>query len=891
MATTHAYKRKEQHRGRKKSHSKKRDTRKSTFGEIEKTKEYTILWLYDNAISQQDDYDISKVKLRGIVDYLRKISYIDDIRKTKDQNIMLVLSSGTLEKHFVQLTNSVQIRLIYVYQERDDNNSQSNRNELFIECPKVRGPFEDLKELFFTLSKHIRTMTFQPSMATEPPPLTSASKTIERSTSTSYSYVTDWYIHLIRAFQTVPPTRSCKDKFVEECALLYHDNPSILQAIEEFKITYTPDEAIRWYTRDGFLYKVLNRILREKNQQAIQLTHFLIYDLDHQLSNELRTIEQDWMRAETVHLYRGQLMSMEELQQLKKNKGEELFVNSFLSMTTDLAVANMFAGAGAFGPDDPIQSVIFDIEWADFSPKHGLADIHRLSYNGDEGEILLSPTYTVNLLDCVYDEKERVWNAIFTRIPQVDDPLIRISDDERLMRLELTLQHLIEEKDSSDDDDDDTEEMLDPFSDSQDDKFEFTRKFCSAFVEDVPILQRELNLPELCSVTLNDDSSGRFQLKTFRSFTADLFDHGPKILDDMIVTLYDALGGVFKTKGKLMQAYFYYQKASIYDKPQSQTTYTRQSHLAQIHKLNSDYELAWNIFDELMDRTEDVDSFLYEDIALARSDTMTDEAFLQNSYAFLQYCSTYNDDGGDGDEEEELFIDNRVSYVIDAWAELGYRYFYQNHDTKHALDCYMHEQKLSVTNSRSKSPYFNSLIGSCSERMGDVYASENDVEKALKLYQEALDLALQEKFAINWITAARCMCKIGRYRPSHEYEIFYRAFQYLLYGYGKPYIRDTIGKCYMCLSQSLQRYERYQEALKYVKQAISIFLPDPLLLEPLIEKCCQLVIELYRSANNDNTSPPTKEDVLKDRVLLDDEQIKNMLQMTMDELESESKHQ
>ena len=416
-------------------------------------------------------------------------------------------------------------------------------------------------------------MTFQPSMGNELPPLTSASKTIERSTSTTYSYVTDWYIHVIRAFQTVSPTRSCKEKFAEECSLLYHDNPSILQAIEEFSTTYTPEDAIRWYTRDGFLYKVLNRILREKNQEAIQLTHFLIYDLDKQLNNELRTTEQDWMRAETVHLYRGQLMSMEELHQLRKNKGEQLFVNSFLSMTTDLAVANMFAGAGAFGRDDPIQSVIFDIEWADFSPKQGLADIHRLSYNGDEGEILLSPTYTINLLDCVYDEKERVWNAIFTRIAQTDDPLIRITDDERLMRLELTLQHLIEEEDSSDDD---TEEVLDTSSDSQDDKFEFTRKFCSVFVEDVPILQRELHLPELCSVTLNDDSSDRFQLKAFRSFTADSLDHGPKILDEMIVTLYDALGSVFKTKGKLMQAYFYYQKASIYDKPQSQTTYTRQ---------------------------------------------------------------------------------------------------------------------------------------------------------------------------------------------------------------------------------------------------------------------------------------------------------------------------
>ena len=411
-------------------------------------------------------------------------------------------------------------------------------------------------------------MTDQISMASELPPLTSASKTVERSTSTTYSYVTDWYINLIHGLEEVPPPRTCKEKFVEECSILYEHNPSVLQTIKEFSNTYAPEDAIRWYTRDGFLYKVLNKVLREQNQQTIQLLHFFIYDLSRQLQNELKRTKQEWMTAtDTVRLYRGQLMSIEELQQLRKNKGEQLFVNSFLSMTTDLAVANMFSGAGAFGPDDPMQSVIFHLDWADSNLKYGAADIHRLSFNGDEGEILLCPTFTVNLLDCVYDEKERVWNASFTRLMPMEDPLIRMSDDERLMRLELTLRHLIEEKDSSDDDD---EEMSDTPSDFED------GKFCSTFVEDVPILQRELNLPELCSITLNNDSSGRFELKTFRSFTADSLDHGPKIDDEMVITLYDALGSVFKTKGKLMQAYYYYQKSSIYDKPQSQTTYTRQ---------------------------------------------------------------------------------------------------------------------------------------------------------------------------------------------------------------------------------------------------------------------------------------------------------------------------
>jgi tetratricopeptide (TPR) repeat protein len=265
---------------------------------------------------------------------------------------------------------------------------------------------------------------------------------------------------------------------------------------------------------------------------------------------------------------------------------------------------------------------------------------------------------------------------------------------------------------------------------------------------------------------------------------------------------------------------------------------------------------------------------------------MSDEEFLRNSRAFIQYCSTYDNNHDD----DESFIDEKTSYVIDAWAELGYKYFYQNHNAKQALECYTREKELSLTDSKSPSAYFNPLIGSCSERMGDIYASNNDTEKALTLYKEALDLSRRETFVNNIMTAARCMCKIGCYNPNHEPKIFHDAFKDLIYGYGKPYTRDTIGKCYVYLARSLQRCERYQEALKYAKQAISIFLPDPLLLERLIDDCCQLIIELHRSINSSNDNVPTKEKLLSDRISLNDEQIKTMLQTTLEELKSETEN-
>jgi tetratricopeptide (TPR) repeat protein len=192
--------------------------------------------------------------------------------------------------------------------------------------------------------------------------------------------------------------------------------------------------------------------------------------------------------------------------------------------------------------------------------------------------------------------------------------------------------------------------------------------------------------------------------------------------------------------------------------------------LAQLHKIHGNYELAWNIFDELMNQTDDEDNFFYEDIAFSRANHMSEQTVLQTTREFLAYCSTSDDD------ETKLYIDDRISYIIDAWAELGYIYFYQCYDTEQALLCYEREKELSLASSQSPSYYFHPLLGSCTERMADVYASNKDIEKALTLYKEALDLSRHNAFAINVMTAARCMCKIGRYSLNYDPELFTLLF-------------------------------------------------------------------------------------------------------------------
>jgi hypothetical protein len=95
--------------------------------------------------------------------------------------------------------------------------------------------------------------------------------------------------------------QEAKRKLVEFCKQEYVGNLNALQVIDEFLREYTKQTAIQWYTRDTFLYRMLNKCLHIHDIEAINKFGFFIKDLyvqlqefDHHKSPEKRL------------LYRGQ---------------------------------------------------------------------------------------------------------------------------------------------------------------------------------------------------------------------------------------------------------------------------------------------------------------------------------------------------------------------------------------------------------------------------------------------------------------------------------------------------------------------------------------------------------------------------------------------------------
>jgi hypothetical protein len=78
-----------------------------------------------------------------------------------------------------------------------------------------------------------------------------------------------------------------KNEMICECLAQYDDDIVEQIKIEDFQSNYKEKKAIWWYTRDCFLYRLLNKALRTENINIIFKFRFFIRELFYQLKNEL----------------------------------------------------------------------------------------------------------------------------------------------------------------------------------------------------------------------------------------------------------------------------------------------------------------------------------------------------------------------------------------------------------------------------------------------------------------------------------------------------------------------------------------------------------------------------------------------------------------------------
>jgi len=236
-----------------------------------------LFWFLPSSAEHQynlDNFHALKTIINDVRICDENDTYADQLTSLTDETVFVILESGCT-KLLDDLLLLQSIRFIYLRE--PCHHPQTLR---------IRGVFRDEHELRVQLQKDVKM-----AMESGTHLCIAANGDLKRS-HTSFQNLQNnnenfiflqYLLQIILAIQG--PKENGHHDLIEECRLIYQDNPKQISVINEFEQDYEPDYCIWWYTRDSFLYKMINQALRTENIAIIWKFRFFIRDLYHQLKN------------------------------------------------------------------------------------------------------------------------------------------------------------------------------------------------------------------------------------------------------------------------------------------------------------------------------------------------------------------------------------------------------------------------------------------------------------------------------------------------------------------------------------------------------------------------------------------------------------------------------
>ena len=180
-----------------------------------------------------------------------------------------------------------------------------------------------------------------------------------------------------------------------------YDKEADIKVINEFECDYSEEHALWWYTRNSFLYLMLNEALRKQEIDILFLFRFFVRDIYEKLKEK--------QCSSPVRVYRGQLLSTNEVQNLQNSVGDFISINSFFSTSINPNKAREFISNDS-NISDGLERVLFDI---DAYPHHvstkPFADISSDSEFKSEVEILFMIGAIFQIKKIYYQDEDRIW--------------------------------------------------------------------------------------------------------------------------------------------------------------------------------------------------------------------------------------------------------------------------------------------------------------------------------------------------------------------------------------------------------------------------------------------------------------------------------------------------
>jgi tetratricopeptide (TPR) repeat protein len=239
-----------------------------------------------------------------------------------------------------------------------------------------------------------------------------------------------WYQLMFDALQKIPQNTHAKQDMIDDCRIRYKSDANALKKIEEFKAIYEAEKAIDWYTKDSFVYRLVNQALRTENIDEILKFRFFIVDLCSQLQVE-KTKMGLTEESTQIQVYRGAVIFKTDFIKIQESTGQLISMNGFVSTSREISVAEVFVSD--FVESDQQVPCLFAIT-ADARLRNVIfADI-GLRSDIDELEVLFSLGSVFRIHSVTRDVMKNCW---LVKMTATDDGWTNVQEYINVQKVEL----------------------------------------------------------------------------------------------------------------------------------------------------------------------------------------------------------------------------------------------------------------------------------------------------------------------------------------------------------------------------------------------------------------------------------------------------------------------
>ncbi|CAF3398354.1 unnamed protein product, partial [Rotaria sp. Silwood2] len=373
---------------------------------------FRLLWLDANLDETKDDFKKSLRRLRRVVASIETFKdaqeCIDFLHAITNEKVFMIVSGSLGRQIIADIEGWPQLESVYVFCRNQAINEQW-ANKIY----KVKGVYTKIKPICKALQLDRENCD-------------------RAMISVTFKGLDPLFMYTQLLKEALLEIEDDDKKSIKDLADYCREQDDISEdQIKQVELEYRKHTPIWWYTAETFMYPMLNRGLRQMDVDIILKMGFFIRHLHNHIT-ELHHEQQGKMETK-FQVFRGQGLSTEDFEKMKKTKGGLMSFNNFLSTSRNRKTSlENFARPATNNPNSVGILFIMNIDTAVCTKSSTpFAEVSQVCYYKDKEEEILFSTHTIFRIDRLerFEDKytDRLWQVNLTLVGNQDDDFNKLT--------------------------------------------------------------------------------------------------------------------------------------------------------------------------------------------------------------------------------------------------------------------------------------------------------------------------------------------------------------------------------------------------------------------------------------------------------------------------------